>query len=50
MLQIVDIENYQECDGCGERKELTISIQGCFNDFDLCEDCFNLLEGKINLK
>ena len=38
MLEVVDIDIYEDCDFCGEVKELKYKIVSDYS-YELCEDC-----------
>ena len=38
MLEVVDIDIYEDCDFCGEVKELKYKIASDYS-YELCEDC-----------
>lgn len=54
MIEIEELEEweYDDCNGCGELKDLTYEIEGDYFDIKLCRDCYEELKMKLsnNLK
>lgn len=47
-MELVRIEGYDDCDFCGEVKELQFTIDAESGIFDICYDCFEKLRLNIN--
>ncbi|CEP45743.1 Uncharacterised protein [[Clostridium] sordellii] len=54
MIEIEELEEweYDDCNGCGELKDLPYEIEGEYFDIKLCSDCYEELKMKLsnNLK